>query len=421
MNERQEIAASTEVVSSHYQMQAAKLIGSIASEKVLNSRELKTYSLELERKFVAPTHAVPSQLVLVLKNTRLCNLRCTYCRSWAEGPGHLLGFEVLARIIKEALSIPNIRLVEFVWHGGEVTQLSPKYFTKLIWLQQKFKQPETIVKNNLQTNAVSLSEEWYTFLRGHRLDIGISLDGPPQLNDQRRIDKLGDGTSDRIVSTIKKLQTLDVNHGALMVVDREVAAFPIEEMLDYVASLKLDGLSLLNVLPENSEDTESEYFSVSEYVDYLIEFYKIWSEGYRDQVSIQPLENLEKGVRNSTGASSCLWSGSCMGKFVTVEANGDVAPCDKYVGADNAIIGNIMQHSLHELLRSLATDSEFVLHAKGEAAETQKCRWHHVCRGGCPHDRFISDKIGLTKPSGCCGFSKLLDIIETTGVQTQLT
>src|SRR5689334_14982178 len=47
-------------------------------------------------------------LTVIVKATRLCNLRCTYCHSWKEGPGQVMGFPVLARTIRDALRDPSV-------------------------------------------------------------------------------------------------------------------------------------------------------------------------------------------------------------------------------------------------------------------------------------------------------------------------
>ncbi len=40
------------------------------------------------------------------------------------------------------------------------------------------------------------------------MNVGISLDGIPAVNDKRRVDFRGRGTSDRIAKGIKKLQNM---------------------------------------------------------------------------------------------------------------------------------------------------------------------------------------------------------------------
>lgn len=148
------------------------------------------------------------KLVVVLKATRLCNLRCTYCHSWAEGPNQTVSFHTLVRTVRQILAIPNVNRFEFVWHGGEITLLKPAFFKKLIWLQQQFKRPEQYITNTMQSNVVNISDEWLIFIKGIGMNVGISLDGVPAVNDKRRVDYRGRKTSDRIAKGIKNFASI---------------------------------------------------------------------------------------------------------------------------------------------------------------------------------------------------------------------
>lgn len=401
----QSVSADYLLSPSHAQFQAASILNGLRPDQILNSREMSVLACE-EAAECVPQPSSLRQLVVVMKNTRLCNLRCSYCRSWAEGPGQIMRFDTLVRVVREVLSLSSLKLVEFVWHGGEVTQLSPTYFNKLIWLQQRYAPPGLVIKNMLQTNAVDLSPEWIAFLRAHRIDIGVSVDGPPRINDARRVDKRGKGTSARIAANLELLRSFNLQFGALVVVDRDLAMVEPSELLDYFCEIGLPAASLLNVLPEN-ESEGGEYLSSAEFTSFLVSLYQAWNQRYREKIALQPFLNLEAGVRANRGAASCLWSGDCMGRFITVEANGDVAPCDKYVGASGSILGNLVDERLGYILQSpkLRVFSEAAIKAK---QCTENCEWHSVCQGGCPHDKYISDLRGLAHDRGCCGHAPLL-------------
>lgn len=139
-----------------YKTLSAYLIGKIPAEQLLDTNELEIFNKSLKRNIsVKPIKA--KKLVIVLKATRLCNLRCTYCHSWAEGPNQTVSFHTLAHTVRQILAIPNVNRFEFVWHGGEITLLKPDFFKKLIWLQQQFKRPEQYITNTMQSNIVNLS------------------------------------------------------------------------------------------------------------------------------------------------------------------------------------------------------------------------------------------------------------------------
>lgn len=146
------------IATQDYRQMSAYLIGKIPAQALLSTEELHIFHTEQQQAVTAQPVAA-KKLVVVLKATRLCNLRCTYCHSWAEGPNQTMRFDILVRTIRKILAIPNIKRFEFVWHGGEVTLLKPVFFQKLLWLQQQFKQPEQHITNSMQSNAVNISDE----------------------------------------------------------------------------------------------------------------------------------------------------------------------------------------------------------------------------------------------------------------------
>lgn len=121
-----DIQALKDIDACEYKSLSAYLIGRIPAENLLTSDELDIYNQEINRELLVK-EINAEKLVIVLKATRLCNLRCTYCHSWAEGPNQTLLFETLIRVVRKILAIPNISRFEFVWHGGEITLLKPLF------------------------------------------------------------------------------------------------------------------------------------------------------------------------------------------------------------------------------------------------------------------------------------------------------
>lgn len=140
---------------------------------------------------------------VIIKSTRLCNLRCTYCSAWRAGAGQKMSFDVLAQTIIGALSPPNPSTLDFVWHGGEATLLGIDYYRRALWLQETFNVHGKSISNSIQTNGMYLNDEWVKFLRHHRFGVGVSVDGPRDIHDSRRKTIRGDDTYKSIMKNIK--------------------------------------------------------------------------------------------------------------------------------------------------------------------------------------------------------------------------
>src|SRR5262245_24331312 len=94
---------------------------------------------------------------LIVKGTRLCNLRCTYCHDWRSGQDQTMTFPVMARTIAAALRDPEYDAVEFIWHGGETTVLPIAFYEKALLIQSRFRRPGQLIRNLIQTNGTRLT------------------------------------------------------------------------------------------------------------------------------------------------------------------------------------------------------------------------------------------------------------------------
>jgi serine-type anaerobic sulfatase-maturating enzyme len=385
-----------------------------APHEILSSGELEIFLRLQESKDVdlaAPCALRPS-MVLVMKATRLCNLRCIYCHSWKAGPNQIMAFDVLAKTTRDALKRPEVRHVNFVWHGGEVTLLPIDFFKKALWLQRMFRSKGQVIINSIQTNATRLTDEWISFFATTRFDVGVSIDGPPEIHDRRRRTVSGRPTWNEVRAGIARMQQANVPCAVLVVVDRDVVELGAQRLLHCLLELKVPAAALLNVLPANGEaqPTGNSYLPWSDYVTFLQEMFRCWWPTHRHQIDIADLSTL---IRNLSGraANLCVYAGDCMGQFLTIEPNGVVNACDKYVGDRQFEFGNILEADLNEVLAGSKNLARARASAVSEVSRMRNCKYHATCRGGCPHDRRLNRIYQAEWDRRCCGLADLLDEI----------
>jgi len=360
-------------------------------------------------------------LTVIMKATRLCNLRCVYCHSWRTGPNQTMTFPVLARATRDALRDPSVRSVDFVWHGGEATLLPLSFFRKALWLQERFRRPGQIVQNNVQTNGTRLTEEWLAFVREHQIGVGVSLDGPPEIHDARRVDAAGRPTAARVRAGLERLRAAGIERwGALMVVDEVVRAAGAHRILAYLDEAGVGRVALLNVLPENTpagEPLRGDYLSFPRFVEFLRELHHVWHAGYRDRIVVRELDDLMGQIRGGA-PQICVFAGECFGTYLTVEPTGEVSACDKYIGDGDYRFGHVLETGLagaHLSERLAAVRSE----TRRTVERMSACRWFGVCHGGCPHDRYTGERHLPGYDGRCCGLAPLLDDMAATIAQEE--
>lgn len=346
----------------------------------------------------------PAHLGLILKATRLCNLRCTYCGSRREGSGQAMETAVLLRAIHGALTTPGVRSLELVWHGGEPTLRPLDFYRKALWLQQQFRRPGQRIVNNLQTNGTRLGEEWLDFLQTYDFRVGVSLDGPPEIHDRRRRDAVDRPTSDRIRAGLVQLRERRIPHGICMVVDREVVDAGPARILEYLLEIGVDWVGLLRVVPQG---TVVSRLGLDVYVDFLRRLFLLWWPRYRDRLSIREIDDLTKRLQGRRG-NYCYFQEECLGSFLTIEPDGEVSACDKFQGLADYRFGHLGREPMQQIFASprLAT----VRRSARPTHDRHACRWSELCQGGCAHDRHLGDT-DAGPEDRCCGWGPLITTI----------
>lgn len=382
-------------------------LAALPPEAVMNAKEVEIYQKLLTRP--APTDAsLPHTVALIVKGTRLCNLRCTYCRSWAEGPNEVMPFEVMARTIQSGCNAPGVGCLEFIWHGGETTLRPISFYGKALWLQERFRRPGQRITNQLQTNGTHLSPDWLDFLKRYRFVVGVSLDGPPEVHDLRRLDVKGLPTSERVREGMDKLRAHGIDFEVKMVVDDEVIALGAQRVFDYLLEIGIKQVALLNVVPEGEPERKlpGDYLEFPRFVNFLREIFWLWWPKNRERIKLRELSDLMTRLKGGRGGF-CVFDENCMGGIYTIEPMGDIAACDRYQGDSDYKFGNILEVELSDLpmrpnLARAHTETNTAM------GRTSHCQWFHICHGGCPHDRYVRLHRDASHGERCCGWSPLL-------------
>jgi uncharacterized protein len=351
-------------------------------------------------------------LNLIIKSTRKCNLRCSYCHDW-RSRGTVISFEVLANLIAKALQHQKVRLVNFIWHGGEPLLLGLDFFKKALTIQEAFIQPNHYVTNSLQTNGTLLTAEWCEFFKRNKFNVGISVDGPEALHNLNRSYASGIGSYRDVVNSIGMLRQFDLPFGVLLVLNDNTRKLSAAEVFDFVVNdLGVKCFSFLPAVPDNipheksGERFTTDYFPMADYEDFMIDIFDYWSALDDPEIRVRELEGIVRSILRGN-PQVCTLAGNCLGGNYHIEAEGDVYHCDKYLGDQNYHLGNILVDDFDDIARSgkFRTLAE---NEKHNLAKLSACEFFDICNGGCPHDRYIARKYLPNYTGECCGQSRLI-------------
>ncbi|MFI9112602.1 cyclophane-forming radical SAM peptide maturase AmcB [Streptomyces venezuelae] len=122
--------------------------------------------------------AVP-RAVIMQPTTRCLPMDCTYCYLPLRKKTHLMTVDVASAVAESVNGwADGDPAFEVVWHGGEPLATGRDHLAALM-------APFEGVKHSVQTNAALIDDAWCEFLLEHDVAVGVSLDGPVDMNTHR--------------------------------------------------------------------------------------------------------------------------------------------------------------------------------------------------------------------------------------------
>lgn len=351
-------------------------------------------------------------VALIVKATRLCNLRCDYCNDWRTGHNQIMTFPVLAAMTERALADPLHRTVEFIWHGGEPTLLGRGFFERAIYTQARLRRPGQSIVNSLQTNATQIDDDWARFLKANRFSVSVSLDGPALVHDRQRRDVSGRGSYDNVRRGLDNLRRHGIPISVLMVVDRQTLGLGPDFVFDFCLEQGIESFGLLAAKPRNAPaarpgDRARHYVTPGEMGVFLSRLFDRWLEHGDPRIRIREFGSL---LRRLTGrpSTTCVLAGNCFGSYFLVEPDGEIAHCDLFYGDPDYTFGSVITDSF-ETLRS-GTVMQALRRRRRETLEAmQACPNFGICSGWCPHEQYTASRHDPDHIPGCCGLGGLID------------
>jgi uncharacterized protein len=342
---------------------------------------------------VGPTPRISS--LLIKPASAVCNLDCAYCfyldreaDPYQALPARRMSLETLERLVDTYLFYSYPESV-FAFQGGEPTLAGLPFFVKLVELQQQYGRDGQTVGNSLQTNGMLLDQDWCNLFRAYDWLLGVSLDGPEEVNDLYRVNKQGRGAWKRVIQSVELLQKNNLEFNILCVLSQANVGRP-QELYRFFRGLGIGHLQFIP-LAEFDQQGNPLPFTISseQYGRFLCELFDLWWPDRR-KVRIRLFDNIAEALAGQK-PGNCTMHETC-DSYVVVEYNGDVYPCDFFVESSWKL-GNVLLDSWPEIARRTR---RYIFASKKTLAhpECQACQYRSICHGGCPklrhgpHGRF---------------------------------
>lgn len=347
----------------------------------------------------------------VLKIVSRCNLNCSYCYMYNMGDQTYLKqpkfmaletVQIFADRLKSYCESSEIEYVQIVFHGGEPLLAKPDYFEKCVSI---FKEtvPKVEFIFTIQTNGVTLNQDWYTLFQKLQISVGISIDGPKKYHDEYRVFHNGKGSYNLVAEAIQ-LGKKNNLAGLLLVVN---IGIPIEDLYGEMKKLDVNSLNLL--LPDGHYDQAPLGLDVNRwndknytpYADWFIDLYKIWKVD-KNRPKIYFFETLVKMIMGQEGIGNQLIGRRTNG-VVVLESDGSIEVVDSLRACFEGITRN--EINVHNnRLEDIFENETFQLYYRAHDNVTEQCLncpVLDICGGGFLGHRY-SEENGFDNPTMYC-------------------
>lgn len=324
-----------------------------------------------------------------------CNLKCKYCYAKSGETYHGLNkyfeidtvskvFEYLPLLFEK--TIDNIR-IEFV-SGGE-TLINHELYKKII---NHINRITTLNNVRLEiftlTNGTILNRDIIEFLNMTNSMLGVSLDGPSDIHNFHRPFANGKGTYDIIISNIKEIMKGERSNNIWAVSVITSATRSLIDIPHHHKHLGIKSMDMriirgkddyeLSMSKDNIEHFKKIYYNFSEYLkEYPGDLYFI----------INNYDTFGKIIKRLLVGEKVLYRCQAGKNKFSFTADGDVYPCDSFVGQEEYKIGNIFSNQLNDAVRK-----RFYNMSVDELQGCNICEFRYLCGGDCYYNKIFNDQ-----------------------------
>ena len=361
----------------------------------------------------------PSIEMLVLQSTPFCNLDCCYCYLPDRTSKRQMSQATLERTFERVFTSSFLsKHLTVLWHAGEPLVPGVAYYENAFATIDRLRPQGLAVTHSIQTNATLLNLRWIDFFRAHDVRVGVSIDGPADLNDRSRKTRVGGGSFEQAMRGIRLLQDNDYPFHVITVLTRESLSQPQRLFHFYAANgigrlafnvEEIEGVHTASSLSGNDVDREVREFyqtfmtlikahgakiEVREFVSAFDAIANPSSVNYGNPLA-EPLRTLSIGVNGEMGTFAPELLGYAS------ERHGSL------------MFGNVHEHEIADILqdpRFIAVSNEIV---HGLERCRASCQYFSVCLGGSPANKLFENGSFDSTETLFCRLSKkaVVDVV----------
>lgn len=328
-----------------------------------------------------------------------CNIGCTYCyQQPMRDHGSLPTKPYNIEAMKATLAAHGEPFTVF---GGEALMI-PIADLEELWKfgYEKFKQ------NDVQTNAVLVTDEHIALFKKYNVRVGVSIDGPGELNDARRagnLEQTREATA-KSIANFEKLLGAGVSNSLILTLHSLNASPPrLPLLLEWVRSMTFKGLRYVRLHPMEVDSGLAKAIELSD------EHLAAAMLAFRDlslecELYVEEFHDIANLLRGTDQKVTCIWN-ACdpwtTSAVQAVDGQGHMKNCARTNkdGRDWA------------KAKSPGYMRQVVLYnTPYEDGGCQGCRFFVACKGSCPGHSIDGD--WRNRPRECRVWMTLFEAVE---------
>jgi len=358
-------------------------------------------------------------LTAIVKPTHECNLSCKYCYIEDSVERGKMDIKTLEKTIREVAFSSNDKKANFIWHGGEPLLMGLDFYREVANICNSLRKKGYEITNGIQSNGTLVSEELLDFIeKENDFQLGMSLDGPKEINDKTRVYKDGKGAFEDIFRGVRMVNDKSYNGrvrrnhlgGGVIVVLNKKNINEVDKIYDFFKNerinIKINPLIISGSAKRNIQDLKITPFQYGRAINKLFD---LWINDY-NSIEIEPftiiLGNLMTGR-----PLGCNYSVSCRNNFVSIGPLGDIYPCGRFDGEKEFWMGNINTTGLEKALNS-EVQKKLFQRTLESLEECSACDYRKICNAGCMHNAYIEGDI-MGKDNYCGAYKKIFNHIKS--------
>lgn len=350
-------------------------------EQLLLSRQYQRHALCFDT----------SRLGLTICPTLQCNFRCTYCFEHSQTVSSVMTPETVDRLMHFIKSYNDIQHLSIAWYGGEPLLA----FDVICNITEKVKGLDLDIEDfGIVTNGYLLDAEKIVRLNDLEIkSIQITLDGPEEVHDTRRVLAGGGPTFQRILDNIDALMNSDyVGICAIRVnVDKTNQGKFIALRSTLLERYKGKKLTVyaghVNTGFGQAYDHACSH-NLQEWTDFTFEQHRC--NGKAPTANFYPSGNLD---------SICV---ATFHQGFVVGPEGELYQCWEDVGKPEMVIGNIHEN---EPITNPALQARYSIGTDAyNDPDCRECNVLPICGGGCANKRLRAKQFGEVGLEFCSSY-----------------